>query len=81
MPRSFQLLYFKDELKDKEDQLLMLVRPSMEEDLRLTGLSNGLFIYSLWSGYRSSDYQVEFEAFLKGLALRQSISYKWTCYH
>ena len=55
----------KDELKDKEDQLLMLVRPSMEEDLRLTGLSNGLFIYSLWSGYRSSDYQVEFEAFLK----------------
>ena len=37
----------------------------MRRDIEIAGLKNGLFIYSLWSGYRESDYQQAFEGSLK----------------
>jgi ribonuclease J len=42
----------------------MVARPSMWEDIRSAGLKNGLFIYSLWNGYRDNYYQNEFEYLL-----------------
>jgi len=33
-------------------------------DIEIAGLKNGLFIYSMWSGYRDSEYQKEFEEYL-----------------
>ena len=43
----------------------MTCRPSMEKDIKIAGLQDGLFIYSLWNGYRDNDYQKEFEESLK----------------
>lgn len=42
----------------------MIVRPSMLNDLRNAGVDNGLFIYSMWKGYRDNVYQQKFETFL-----------------
>jgi len=49
----------------------MAVRPSMLNDLRHCGFSKGLFLYSLWEGYRDSDYQRKFEEFLQQSGFRQ----------
>ncbi|MBP7176101.1 MAG: MBL fold metallo-hydrolase [Thermoclostridium sp.] len=54
----------KDVLKEKQNNIVMAVRPSMRMDIKIAGLQNGLFVYSLWSGYRDSEYQKEFENFL-----------------
>lgn len=45
----------------------MAVRPSMRMDIEIAGLQNGMFVYSLWKGYRDSDYQKEFEDYLDRL--------------
>jgi ribonuclease J len=37
----------------------------MRMDIDRCGLRNGVFIYSLWSGYRYSNYQQSFEKYLK----------------
>ena len=48
-------------------KILMLVRPSMLKELAKNDtVQNGLFFYSLWSGYRSQPGQMELEAFLSG---------------
>jgi ribonuclease J len=51
----------KNKLKEEQDNIVMSVRPSMKMDIEIAGLQNGLFIYSLWSGYRTGDYQLTFE--------------------
>lgn len=51
----------KDKLKEQQNNIVMAVRPSMKKDIEIAGLENGLFFYSLWSGYRESDYQKAFE--------------------
>lgn len=43
----------------------MTCRPSMKKDIEIAGLQSGLFIYSLWNGYRDNDYQKVFEDSLK----------------
>lgn len=54
----------KDKLKKEQNNIVMAVRPSMRMDIEIAGLKNGLFVYSLWSGYRDSEYQKEFENYL-----------------
>ncbi|MFY9189396.1 MAG: MBL fold metallo-hydrolase [bacterium] len=54
----------KNKLKEQEENIIMAVRPSMKWDIEITGLKNGLFLYSMWSGYRNSDYQKRFESYL-----------------
>lgn len=54
----------KDRLKDEQNNIVMVVRPSMKKDLEIAGLHDGLFVYSMWSGYRESDYQKAFEDYL-----------------
>ena len=54
----------KDKLKKEQDKIVMAVRPSMQRDIEVAELQNGLFIYSMWGGYRSSEYQKKFEDYL-----------------
>lgn len=54
----------KETLKDRQKDILMMVRPSMQRDLDKCSLQNGIFIYSLWEGYRESQYQKRFEGYL-----------------
>lgn len=51
----------KDRLKEEQNNIVMAARPLMKKDFELAGLQNGLFVYSMWSGYRDSDYQKAFE--------------------
>lgn len=54
----------KERLKEIQAKVVMAVRPSMRKDIEIVGLQNGLFMYSLWSGYRDSEYQKKFENYL-----------------
>ena len=54
----------KEKLKEEQNNIIMAVRPSMKKDIEIAGLQNGLFIYSMWGGYRNSDYQNNFEIYL-----------------
>ena len=51
-------------MKEEQNNIVMAVRPSMRMDMEAIGLQDGLFVYSLWSGYRESEYQKKFEDFL-----------------
>ena len=55
----------KEKLKSEQNDIVMAVRPSMKKDIEIAGLRNGLFIYSMWSGYRDGSQQKEFEDYLK----------------
>jgi ribonuclease J len=55
----------KDKLREEQNNILMACRPSMKKDIEIAGLQDGLFIYSLWNGYRDNDYQKAFEDSLK----------------
>jgi len=73
-----QLLYrFKDYKITKEqigeqfDKMVMIVRPSMLKDLEyINGLENGIFIYSMWEGYKKEKRTKQFIDFLvsKGMS-------------
>ncbi len=54
----------KETLKAKQNDVVMMVRPSMLKDLEKCDLQNGIFVYSLWEGYRDSKYQKDFEEYL-----------------
>lgn len=51
----------KEKLGAEQNNIVMAVRPSMKKDLEIADLKNGLFIYSMWRGYRDSEYQKAFE--------------------
>lgn len=55
----------RERLREVQNEIVMACRPSMRMDIDRCGLSNGVFIYSLWSGYRYSNYQQSFEKYLK----------------
>lgn len=57
----------KQELNEKQNNVIMTVRPSMKRDIEKCGLRDGLFIYSLWQGYRNSEYQQRFEDSIIGI--------------
>lgn len=45
----------KEQMADRLDEIVLLVRPGMEGDLeRIPGIAGSTLIYSLWSGYRES---------------------------
>jgi len=49
----------------KQNQIVMLVRPSALTDLKLMRLKDGALIYSQWQAYRDKPYQVRLEEYLK----------------
>lgn len=51
-------------LNEMQNNIIMACRPSMMKDLEKCNLKNGLFVYSMWQGYRENDYQKRFENFL-----------------
>ncbi len=53
------------QLKEIQHRVVMLCRPSMLKDIKKSDLKNGIFMYSLWIGYRGSDYQQRFEKHLE----------------
>lgn len=55
----------KQSLNEQQNNVIMTVRPSMQRDLEKFGLREGLFIYSMWQGYRDNEYQQKFEYYLK----------------
>lgn len=55
----------RKKLEDSQHKVVMLCRPSMLSDIEKSNLKNGFFIYSLWSGYRYSNYQKRFEKHLE----------------
>lgn len=55
----------KEHLHEQQNNIIMAVRPSMQRDIEKCGLHDGLFIYSLWQGYRDSEYQQKFEKHLE----------------
>lgn len=55
----------KDKLKEVQDEAVMLVRPSMIKDIEKCNLRNGIFLYSMWQGYRSSEPQLKLEQMLQ----------------
>lgn len=64
--KRFSAFYIsKSTLQWEQNNIIMTARPSMKRDIELVGLKNGLFVYSLWQGYRDSDYQKKFEDNLK----------------
>lgn len=54
----------REHLRVEQNGVVMACRPSMLMDIEKCGLRNGVFIYSLWSGYRDSKYQQNFEKYL-----------------
>ena len=54
----------KEKLDSMQNDVVMLVRPSMQKDLERCNISGGTFFYSMWQGYRDSAYQQKFETWL-----------------
>ena len=65
----------KEKLKNEQNNIVMSVRPSMLKDIEKCKLQDGVFIYSMWQGYRESDYQQKFGKYL------QSIGFKLMALH
>jgi ribonuclease J len=55
----------KEKLRDEQNNIIMMVRPSMLKDIEKCKLHDGVFIYSMWQGYRDSEYQQKFESYLQ----------------
>ena len=55
----------KEDLTNIQNNVIMMVRPSMQKDIEKCRLHDGIFIYSLWQGYRESLYQQKFENYLR----------------
>jgi ribonuclease J len=62
----------KEQLSAQQKEIVMLVRPSMKKDLERCNLSGGVFIYSLWQGYRESAYQQTFEKWLSEIGFQNT---------
>lgn len=51
----------KEQIDQQFDKVVMIVRPSMIDDLQyIKNLNNGIFTYSLWNGYRKEKSTKEF---------------------
>lgn len=55
----------RQQLKTTQKSIIMASRPSMRMDIEKCGLHDGVFLYSLWSGYRDNAYQQIFEKSLE----------------
>ncbi len=64
----------KEQICEQFDKTVMIVRPSMLKDLEyIKGLEDGIFIYSMWDGYKKEKSTKRFIDFLisKGMAQKQ----------
>jgi ribonuclease J len=56
----------KKEISDRSGEIMMMVRPSMLEDLRsIKNIEGATFIYSLWEGYLQDDFPQKMMRFIK----------------
>jgi ribonuclease J len=55
----------RERLNKVQSEMVMACRPSMRMDIEKCCLRDGIFFYSLWSGYRDNDYQKKFEKYLE----------------
>ncbi|MEA3494681.1 MAG: MBL fold metallo-hydrolase [Bacteroidota bacterium] len=56
----------KKDISKKSNDIVMLVRPSMKDDLKLiTNIDGGNLIYSMWLGYKKKDYTKNFLDYLE----------------
>lgn len=60
----------KEEIQLSQKKIMMTVRPSMYTDIKSMKLNGGLFIYSLWPGYRDSPSQKRLESMLTQLGFQ-----------
>ena len=60
----------KEQIDAQQNEIVMLVRPSMQKGLERCNLSRGTFIYSMWQGYQDSAYQMKFEDWLVSKGFR-----------
>jgi len=62
----------KEQINERFDKIVMIVRPSMLKDLKhIAKLENGLFIYSMWGGYKKDKATKEFIDFLLGKGMTE----------
>ncbi len=54
----------KGTLKNEQNNVVMMVRPSMLKDIEKCCFQGGIYVYSMWQGYRDSKYQQKFEEYL-----------------
>jgi len=55
----------RETLRGTQARIIMACRPSMRRDIERCGMRDGVFLYSLWRGYRDSPYQQAFEKYLE----------------
>jgi ribonuclease J len=56
----------KEEISNKPDKIIMLVRPSMRKDLdKINEIDGGNFIYSMWEGYLQKPTTKKFVDYLR----------------
>lgn len=62
----------KEQIGEQVDKTVMIVRPSMMKDLEyIKGLENGIFIYSIWDGYKKEKTTKEFIDLLIGKGMTE----------
>jgi len=62
----------KEQIGEQFDKTIMIVRPSMLKDLEyIKGLENGIFVYSMWEGYKKEKTTKEFIDFLVGKGMTE----------
>jgi len=62
----------KEQIGEQFDKTVMIVRPSMLKDLEyIKGLEGGIFIYSMWDGYKKEETTKEFIDFLVGKGMTE----------
>jgi len=56
----------KEEISNQSENIVMIVRPSMQKDLeRINGIEGGNLIYSMWEGYLKKSDTMKFVDYLK----------------
>jgi len=69
--KRFSAFYMpKEKINNEQNNIIMIVRPSMLRDLEKCKLQNGIFIYSMWQGYRNSEYQQKSEKYLQNIGFK-----------
>lgn len=62
----------REQIDEQFDRTVMIVRPSMRRDLeRLNKLKDGMFIYSMWNGYKKEKTTKGFIDFLIGRGMTE----------
>jgi ribonuclease J len=51
----------RERLNEEQNHIIMTCRPSMRIDIQRCRVRDGVFLYSLWRGYRDEAYQQTFE--------------------